>query len=144
MASRRVDADSHARNGAGRRTRRWNVAAEVLELHESVGVTWGRRLRRAGRRVLSHGDEAGMSADLHQLLPGFMFWVLLPLWLLAGIADYILHRRTEIESTSGRGESWLHVLQAAEVGVAIVAGLFLEISSLVLAILIACVLAHTL
>jgi hypothetical protein len=84
-----------------------------------------------------------MSADLRQLLPEFMFWVLLPLWLLAGIADYILHRRTEIESTSGRGESWLHVLQAAEVGVAILAGLFLQISSLVLAILIACVLAHT-
>jgi hypothetical protein len=85
-----------------------------------------------------------MSADLRQLLPELMFWVLLPLWLLAGIADYSLHRRTDIECTSGRGESWLHVLQAGQIGIAILAGLFLEISSLVLTILIVCVLAHTL
>ena len=85
-----------------------------------------------------------MSSDLRELLPEFMFWVLLPLWLVAGIADYVLHRRTEIERTSGTGESWLHVVQAAEVGIALLAGLFLEINSLVLAILIGSVIAHML
>jgi hypothetical protein len=85
-----------------------------------------------------------MSADLRELLPAFMFWMLLPLWLVAGVSDYMLHRRTVIERTSGRGESGLHVLQAAQVGIAVLAALFLEISSFVLAILIVCVLAHTL
>ena len=85
-----------------------------------------------------------MSARVAELLPQFMFWVLLPLWILAGSADYLLHRKTRIEHTSGRGESWLHVLQAVQIGVALLAALFFEINSLVLGILIACVLAHTL
>ena len=85
-----------------------------------------------------------MSADLRELLPGFMFWVLLPLWTLAGIADYLLHRRTKIERTSGRGESWLHVLQAGETGLPVIAGLFFQINSLVLLVMIAAAIAHTL
>jgi hypothetical protein len=84
-----------------------------------------------------------MSTELRDLLPQFMFWVLLPLWFGAGVADYVLHRRTDIEHTSGASESWLHVLQALQIGIALLAGLFLEINSLVLVILIVCVLAHT-
>jgi hypothetical protein len=85
-----------------------------------------------------------MSGDLRSLIPGFMLWVLLPMWVLAGIADYWLHRRSAIEHTSGVKESALHVLQAAEIGVPLLAGLFLEINSLVLAVIIVCVVAHTL
>jgi hypothetical protein len=85
-----------------------------------------------------------MSTDLAGLLVGLMFWVLLPLWIVAGIGDYLLHRRTGIERTSGIGESRLHVLQAAQIGIALLAGLFLEITGAVLAILLVCVLAHTL
>jgi len=77
-------------------------------------------------------------------VPAEIFWILLLVWLVAGIADYALHRRTHIETTSGAHESWLHVLQAAQIGVGLLAGLFLEINSLVLAILIVCVVAHTL
>jgi hypothetical protein len=72
-----------------------------------------------------------------------MLWFLFPLWLLAGIADYLCHRRTSLERTSGLGESRLHILQAIEVGVPLVAGLLLEINALVLAIMILCVIAHT-
>lgn len=85
-----------------------------------------------------------MTADLRELIPLFMFWFLLPIWLIAGVADYLLHRRTRIESTSGLGESALHVLQAIEIAIPLLAGLFLEINSLVLLVMIACVLAHTL
>jgi len=81
--------------------------------------------------------------ELRTLIPGIMLWFLLPLWFLAGVADYLLHRRTQIETTSGIGESRLHVLQAIEIGIPLLAGLFLEISSGVLAILILFVLAHT-
>lgn len=84
-----------------------------------------------------------MSESLRTLIPGFMLYVLLPLWFVAGVADYLLHRRTRIEQTSGVREAGLHVLQAVETGIPLLAGLFLEINSLVLAIMILFVLAHT-
>jgi hypothetical protein len=84
-----------------------------------------------------------MSVSLRELIPAFMLYVLLPLWFVAGVADYLLHRRTRIERTSGVGESRLHVLQAIEIAIPLLAGLFLEINSLVLAIMILFVLAHT-
>jgi hypothetical protein len=85
-----------------------------------------------------------MSADLHQLIAGFMLWVLLPLWFIAGVADYLLHRRTAIEHTSGWGESRLHVLQAVAIAIPMVAGVFLEINGAVIAIMLVCVAVHTL
>src|SRR5918995_3220810 len=48
---------------------------------------------------------------LSTLLWHFLIWVLYPLWLLAGLVDYLVHRQSHIESTSGRVESWLHVGQ---------------------------------
>jgi hypothetical protein len=78
------------------------------------------------------------------MIPQFLLYFLLPLWLAAGVGDYFCHRRTHIERTSGLGEAALHVLQAIEVGIPLLAGLFLEINALVLLILIAFVLAHTL
>jgi hypothetical protein len=82
--------------------------------------------------------------DVRELIPGALLYFLFPLWILAGIADYLCHRRTLIEHTSGRTESVLHVVQAVEIGIPLLAGLFLEINSLVLAIMIAAVIAHTL
>jgi hypothetical protein len=81
--------------------------------------------------------------ELHVLIPGLLLWFLLPLWFLAGVADYLLHRRTQIEDTSGLGESRLHILQAIEIGIPLLAGLFLEINSGVLALMILFVAAHT-
>ncbi len=81
---------------------------------------------------------------LRDLMVGALLYFLFPLWLLAGAADYICHRRTAIERTSGIGESALHVLQAIEIGIPLIAGLFFEINALVLTILWASVLAHSL
>jgi hypothetical protein len=36
--------------------------------------------------------------------------LLLPIWVLAGVADYLWHRRTRIETTSGTEESLTHTL----------------------------------
>ena len=77
------------------------------------------------------------------LLGGFLLYVLFPLWLVAGTADYLCHRRTAIEHTSGARENTLHLLQALEIGLALFAGLFLEINALVLALMILLVLAHS-
>jgi hypothetical protein len=85
-----------------------------------------------------------MSDLVHNdVIPGVLLYFLFPLWLAAGVADYLCHRRTRIEHTSGVGESALHVLQAAEIGVALVLGLFFEINALVLGIMIVAVIAHT-
>jgi len=67
---------------------------------------------------------------------------LFPLWLAAGIADWLCHRRTRIEATSGTGEWHLHVLQAAQVGVALLAAMLLEPNTLALALIGALVLVH--
>jgi hypothetical protein len=77
------------------------------------------------------------------LLVGFLELFLFPLWLAAGIADYLCHRRTQIERTSGFRESVMHALQALQLGVALLAGLFLEITTLVAAVMILAVLAHS-
>jgi hypothetical protein len=84
-----------------------------------------------------------VKVDAH-LLTGLLLYGLFPLWLLAGMADYVCHRRTSIEDTSGTRENALHVVQACQIGVALLAGLFLEINALVMAVIVLLVVAHTL
>ncbi len=67
---------------------------------------------------------------------------LLPIWVLAGVADYLWHRRTRIETTSGTEESLTHALMITEMGPAVLAALFLEINAGVLALIIASYVAH--
>jgi hypothetical protein len=71
-----------------------------------------------------------------------LMYFILPLWLAAGFADYLCHRATHIETTSGAKESLLHLLQFAEMGVPILAALFLEINALVIAVMIVCFILH--
>jgi hypothetical protein len=73
-----------------------------------------------------------------------LMYFILPLWLAAGFADYLCHRAARIEVTSGYKESLLHLLQFAEVGVPILAALFLEINALVILVMIACFVLHEL
>jgi hypothetical protein len=82
--------------------------------------------------------------DYRALLLGYLAFFLFPLWLIAGVADYLCHRWTDIGHTSGLKESALHVVQALEVGIPLLAGLLLEINALVLAVMIAGVIAHLL
>jgi hypothetical protein len=67
----------------------------------------------------------------------------LPLWLLAGLCDYITHARTRIAETSGVRESFLHLLQTAEIGVPLLGVLLLEVNALVLLLAATGVAAHT-
>jgi hypothetical protein len=53
-----------------------------------------------------------LEADL--LLRQYLLFFILPLWMLAGLTDYVLHRRTRIEETAGIKESVLHALQLGE------------------------------
>jgi hypothetical protein len=70
-----------------------------------------------------------------------MFFIL-PLWLIAGFADYLCHRASHIELTSGWRESILHILQFAEMAVPVIAALFLEINTGIMLLMICCFLLH--
>lgn len=67
-----------------------------------------------------------------------------PLWILAGVADWTCHRRTRIESTSGLRENAFHWVLLAEGGVALVASALLQPGPLLLAIVLGAFLAHEL
>ena len=67
---------------------------------------------------------------------------MIPLWILAGLADWWCHRRTAIERTSGWRENAFHWLLLAEGGVALLATALLEIDAAVLLLVLAAFLAH--
>jgi hypothetical protein len=73
-----------------------------------------------------------------------LLYFILPLWLAAGFADYLCHRASSIESTSGYKESLLHLLMFSEVAVPLLAAIFLEINALVIATMIVGFIAHQL
>jgi hypothetical protein len=76
------------------------------------------------------------------LLQHFLMYTVVPVWLLAGLADYFCHRASHIERTSGVAESLLHLLQFGLVGVPLLAALFLEIDAAVLLISLFGLLLH--
>lgn len=76
------------------------------------------------------------------LLREYLLGVLLPIWIAAGCGDYLAHRRSRIEHTSGLKESALHLLMLLQVGVPLLLALFLDISTLLFAIMLVALLAH--
>lgn len=79
---------------------------------------------------------------LPDLLLSAILFVFLPLWILAGFGDWLFHRATKISTTSGIRESLLHQVMLVELGIPTLAGLFLEINALVIALMIAGFLLH--
>jgi hypothetical protein len=79
-----------------------------------------------------------------RLLQDLLLYVLLPLWMLAGFADWLCHRVQRIEHSAGVKESLLHLLMLAELGLGISAALLLEVDAAVLVLLIACAVTHEL
>jgi hypothetical protein len=76
------------------------------------------------------------------LLQHFLMYLVVPVWLLARLADYFCHKASRIERTSGPVESLLHLLQFVEVGVPLLAALFLEINAAVLLVMLAGLVLH--
>jgi hypothetical protein len=85
------------------------------------------------------GDDA--TAEVSR---AFLMYFVVPLWIAAGTADAVCHREADIETTSGPKESALHILMLAEVGIPLMAAMFLEVTSPVLALLIASFILHEL
>lgn len=73
-----------------------------------------------------------------------LMYFVLPLWLAAGFADYLCHRVSSIETTSGPKESLLHLLQFSEMAVPTLAAIFLEVNALVILVMIVSLILHQL
>ncbi|TPL87395.1 diguanylate cyclase [Mesorhizobium sp. B2-3-12] len=71
-----------------------------------------------------------------------LMYFLLPVWLVAGFADWLCHRASHIESTTGAKESLIHLLMFAEVGIPLLAAMFLDVNALVIAIMIVTFFIH--
>lgn len=71
-----------------------------------------------------------------------VLFVLLPLWVLAGLADWMCHRRSDLAETTGIKESLFHLLMLLEMGVLLMAVLLFEFTAIVLAIMIAAFVVH--
>ncbi|NOV22619.1 diguanylate cyclase [Cupriavidus necator] len=86
-----------------------------------------------------------MPADLHAFEHAarlVLMYGLVPLWLLAGLGDWLCHRATQIERNAGVAESLLHMLMLAEVGLPLLLVLFLEVNALVIAVVLAALVVH--
>lgn len=73
-----------------------------------------------------------------------LMFLVLPLWVAAGFADWACHRRTKIALTSGLKENLLHWLMFAEIGAGVAAVALLEINAAVLLIVLVVFLLHQL
>jgi hypothetical protein len=83
-------------------------------------------------------------SDLPQIVQGVLQYFIVPLWILAGTADWACHRYTGIQHNAGTKESVLHLIMLAQIGVPVFAVLFLEVNALVIALIIVAFVAHQL
>jgi len=65
-------------------------------------------------------------------LSKFLLYGFIPMWTAAGVLDWMCHKRTDIEHTSGTKEALLHILMNAEAGLPLTLGLLCEINAGVL------------
>jgi hypothetical protein len=81
---------------------------------------------------------------MEDLARTLLMFVVVPLWVAAGTADWACHRRTHIATTSGLPENLFHWLLLAQAGALLLAVALLEITAGVLLLGLALFLAHEL
>jgi hypothetical protein len=73
-----------------------------------------------------------------------LIFVVFPLWVAAGFADWACHRHTNIAWTSGLKENLLHLTMFAQLGLGIAAVALLEVNAAVLSFIAAIFVVHEL
>jgi len=76
------------------------------------------------------------------IIEAALLYFVMPLWILAGFADWLCHRIARIEYSAGPTESVIHLLMMAEAGLAVLAALFLEITGAIMVFLFGLWLVH--
>jgi hypothetical protein len=82
-----------------------------------------------------------MSIEAEVTRNALMYFVL-PLWLLAGFADYLCHRASNIATTSGPKETLIHLAMLIEMAIPVTAAMALEVNSLIILIMMICWAMH--
>src|SRR3979490_1225383 len=72
-------------------------------------------------------------ADVTRLV---LMYFVLPLWLVAGFADWLCHRASSIATTAGPKESLIHLLMLTEMAIPVTAAIALEVNALVILVMI--------
>jgi hypothetical protein len=107
------------------------------ELHREHGRA--RKVQCASllaRSLLREGHHLKRTVEMYTPALLLIACFIMPLWLAAGFADYLCHRATRIETTTGAKESLIHLVMFVEVGIPALAGLFFEADALILLALI--------
>ncbi len=125
--------------------RRMLLGAVLSAIVVGLGVwTRGRRFeppQTGGERK----PDARADADSNhtaRVTERYLLYFTVPLWVIAGSLDYLWHRRTHIEKTSGTLESAIHALMMTEAGIPMLLGLTLEVNAGVILLMIAAFFAH--
>jgi hypothetical protein len=66
---------------------------------------------------------------MHQTATWLLMYAVLPLLIVAGFVDWLCHRATDIESTSGLRENIVHWLMFGQVGAGIAAVILFEVNT---------------
>ncbi len=82
--------------------------------------------------------------ETQELLVNLLLFVLLPIWGIAGFADWLCHRATRIETNSGLKESLLHSVMGIQIAIPILLCLFFYVNVAILLICIAVWILHEL
>ena len=124
-----------------------SVAATVAGSVVGYVVFKRRRARMAEvvqPAAAASASPASETVDVAAVTKNFLMWFVMPLWLAAGVADWFCHRGSAIEVTTGAKESLIHLAMLTEAAIPVLMGLFLEITSPVLAIMITAFCVHDL
>lgn len=103
---------------------------------------WRQRQRQRDGGLRPGPHSMPDSTDVEDAARRFLLLGILPLWVVPGLADWWMHRRTGIERTSGTKESAIHALMMTEAGVPVVMGLVARVNPLVLTTMGASAVAH--
>ncbi|MFH8344158.1 diguanylate cyclase [Streptomyces sp. NPDC018045] len=83
------------------------------------------------------------ATDVENATQRVLMYGVLPMWFVPAVADWVMHRRTNIEKTTGVKESAIHAVMMAEAGVPVLAGLVARINPLVLTMMGGAAAAHS-
>jgi hypothetical protein len=108
----------------------------------TLGVCAGLLLRRRRADLLPAETPPMQLIDTRAVTRAGLLYVVVPVWLTAGFADYLCHRAMRIERNAGFKETLLHLLQLAELGLPCLAVLFVEITAPVLGLIFLALMAH--
>jgi len=66
--------------------------------------------------------------DASQLVLYLILYMMLPIWSIAAFIDWMCHRATKIEETSGLRESMIHFIMGVQIGAPILLCMFFEVN----------------